>query len=107
MNWQLNTCHGVQFVYFQLTSTEFAMVIYKTKMSIAHVHCLLRIDGSILPGVFLTSSFCVVPESLGFQSNAASSSLFVHVDLGTRTALVQLIALSQQCTADLLLAEPK
>ena len=74
------------------------MVIYKTKMSIAHIHCLLRIGGSILPGV-LTSSFCVVPESLGFQSNAASSSLFVHVELGTRTALVQLIALSQQCTA--------
>ena len=106
MNWQLNTCHDVQFVYFQLTFTEFAMVIYKTKMSIAHMHCLLRIDDSILPGVFLTSS-CVVPESSGFQSNAASSSLFVHVELGTRTALVQLIALSQQCTADLLLAEPK
>ena len=75
------------------------MVIYKTKMSIVHIQCLLRIDGSILPGVFLTSSFCVVPESSGFQSNAASSSLFVHVELGTRTALVQLIALSQQCTA--------
>ena len=64
-------------------------VIYKTKMSIAHIHCLLRTDDSILPGVFLTSSFCVVPESSGFQSNAASSSLFVHVELGTRTALVQ------------------
>ena len=75
------------------------MVIYKTKMSIARTHCLLRIDDSILPGVFLTSSFCVVPESSGFQSNAASSSLFVHVELGTRTVLVQLIALSQQCTA--------
>ena len=50
-----------------------------------------------MPGVFLTS-FCVVPESSGFF-NAASSSLFVHVELGTRTGLVQLIALSQQCTA--------
>ena len=68
-------------------------------MSIAHIQCLLRIDGSILPGVFLPSSFCVVPESSDLQSNAASSSLFVHVELGTRTALVQLIALSQQCTA--------
>ena len=48
--------------------------------------------------VFLTSSFCVVPESSG-SSNAASSNLFVHVELGTRTGLVQLIALSQQCTA--------
>ena len=40
-----------------------------------------------------------MPESSGFQSDAASSSLFVHIELGTRTALVQLIALSQQCTA--------
>ena len=40
-----------------------------------------------------------MPESSGFQSNAASSSLFVHIELGTRTALVQLIVLSQQCTA--------
>ena len=75
------------------------MVIYKTKVGIVHIQCLLRIDGSILTGVFLTSSFCVVPESSGFQSNAASRSLFVHVELGTRTALMQLIALSQQCTA--------
>ena len=59
---------------------------------------ILRIDGSIMAGVFLISSFCVVPESSG-SSNAASSSLFVHVELGTRTGLVQLIALSQQCTA--------
>ena len=66
------------------------MVIYKTKMSIVHIQCLLRIDGSILPGVFLTSS-CVVPQSSVFQSNAARSSLFVHVELGTRSALVQLI----------------
>ena len=82
---------------FNFIFNEFAMVIYKTKISI--LQCLLRIDGSILqlPGVFLTSS-CVVPESSGFQSNAASSSLFVHVELGTRTALVKLIALSQHST---------
>ena len=74
------------------------MVIYKTKIGIVPIQYLLRIDGSILAGVFLTSLFCVVPESPG-SSNAASSSLFVHVELGSRTALVQLIALSQQCTA--------
>ena len=70
-------------------------------MGIVNIQCLLRIDGmvaSILAGVFFTSSFCVVPESSG-SSNAASSSLFVHVELGTRTAVVQLIALGQQCTA--------
>ena len=59
---------------------------------------MLRIDGSIMAGVFLTSSFCVVPECSS-SSNTASSSLFVHVELGTQTGLVQLIALSQQCTA--------
>ena len=51
---------------------EFAMVIYKTKMG-SYIY-LLRIDGSIMAGVFLTSSFCVVAESSG-SSNAASSSL--------------------------------
>ena len=40
---------------------EFAMVIYKTKMGIVYMQCLLRIDGSIMAGIFLTSSFCVVP----------------------------------------------
>ena len=78
---------------------EFAMVIiYKTKMGSSKTQCLLRIDGSVMAGVFLTSSFCVVPESSG-SSNAASSSLFVHVELCTQTGLVELIALSQQCTA--------
>ena len=33
------------------------------KILIIHIQCLLRVDGSILAGVFLTSSFCVVPES--------------------------------------------
>ena len=71
MNWQLNT-------------------------GIVYIQYLLRIYGSIFAGVLLTSPFCVVPESSG-SSNAASSILFVHVELGTRTALVQLIALNQQC----------
>ena len=70
MNWQLNT-------------------------GIVHLHRLHRIYCSILAGVLLTSLSCVVPESSG-SFNIASSILFLHVELGTRTALVQLIALSQQ-----------
>ena len=66
-------------------------------MGIVHIQCSLRIDGNILAGVFL-SSFCVVPASSG-SSNAAISSVFVYVELGTRTALVQLITLSQKCMA--------
>ena len=58
------------------------------KLDIVHIQCSLRIDGSIMAGVFLTSSFCVVPESSG-SSNAARSSLFVHVELGTRIGLEQ------------------
>ena len=48
------------------------------KMHIAHVYiqCLLQLDGSILAGVFLTSSSCVVPKS-SYSSNAAISSLLV------------------------------
>ena len=46
-------------------------------MGIVHIQYLLGNDGSILAGV-LTSPFCVVPESSG-SSNAASSSLFVHL----------------------------
>ena len=48
------------------------------KMHIVHVYiqCLLRVDGSILAGVFLTSSFCVVPES-SYSSSTAISSLLV------------------------------
>ena len=45
-------------------------------MLIVHIQCLLRVDGSILAGVFLTSFFCVVPES-PYSSDAASSSLLV------------------------------
>ena len=42
---------------------------------VVHIQCLLRVDGSIVAGVFLTSLFCVVPES-PYSSDAASSSLF-------------------------------
>ena len=41
-----------------------------------HIQCLLRVDGSVVAGVFLTPFFCVVPES-PYPSNAASSSLLV------------------------------
>ena len=51
--------------YFQLSIPSFA-----TKMDIQWV------DGSILACVFLTSSFCVVPES-SYSSNAAISTLSV------------------------------
>ena len=70
-----------------------AMVIYKTKTGIVHMQCLLRVDGSILASV-LTSCLCVVPESSDFSD--VSSSLFVHVEFATPTALV---APSQRCTA--------
>ena len=39
-------------------------------MLIVHIQCLLRVDGSILAGVFLTSFFCVVPESPFFSDTA-------------------------------------
>ena len=45
-----------------------------------------RIDGSILAVVFLTSSFCVVPESSDSSNTASSTYLIVHVELGTQTA---------------------
>ena len=47
-----------------------------TKELIVHELCLLRVNGSIVAGVFLTSFFCVVPES-PYSSDAASSSLLV------------------------------
>ena len=45
-------------------------------MLIVYIQRLLRVDSSILAGVFLTSFFCVVPES-PYSSDAASSSLLV------------------------------
>ena len=53
-------------------------------MYIVHMQCLLRVDSSILAGVFLTS-FCVVPESSYFSS-AAISSLLVAWSLNCSTA---------------------
>ena len=45
------------------------MVLYN-KNAYSTLQCLLRVDGNILAGVFLTSFFCVVPES-PFSSDAA------------------------------------
>ena len=50
--------------------------LFTKKELIVHIQCLLRVDGSIVAGVFLTSFFCVVPES-PYSSDAASSSLLV------------------------------
>ena len=55
---------------------KFACHGYLQKKRIVHIQCLLRVDGSIVAGVFLTSFFCVVPESL-YSSDTASSSLLV------------------------------
>ena len=94
MNWQPDTT--AQFFYFQLSLNLICHGQLQNKMGIVHIQCLLRIDGSILAGVFLTSSFCVVPESSG-SSNTAP--ICTCIELGTPTALVQLIVLSQQCMA--------
>ena len=61
-------------------------------LHIVHIQCLLQVDGSTLAGVFLTSSFCVVPES-SYSSNEASGSLLIAWYTQT------LVALSQQCMA--------
>ena len=39
-----------------------------------HIQCLLRVDGSVVAGVFLTSFFYVVAES-PYSSGTACSSL--------------------------------
>ena len=54
-------------------------------MHIVHMQCSLRVDGGILAGVFLTFSFCVVPES-SYSSNTVIS---------LQIALLQLVAPSQ------------
>ena len=63
--------HGM-YVYMcmciHVLSNLLAVVIYNKNAYSTH-KCLLRVGGSILADVFLTSSFCV--------SNAASSSLLV------------------------------
>ena len=58
-------------------------LLVATKTHIVHTQCL--VEGSILPGVFLTSSFCVVPES-SYSSNAAVSSLLVAWSSSCSTA---------------------
>ena len=71
---QLSIATDIQFHIF-----NFQMVIYKKKMPvrcIVHIQCLLKVDGSIVAGVFSTSFFCVVPES-PYSSDPASSRLLV------------------------------
>ena len=69
------------------------MVSYlQQKKLIVHIQCLLRVDGSILAGVFLTSFFCVVPESPTQQVAAYWYS-------GIRTALVQVASETDGCSA--------
>ena len=55
-------------------------LLVTTKM---HIQCL--VEGSILAGVFLTSSFCVVPES-SYPSNAPVSNLLVAWSSNCSTA---------------------
>ena len=50
--------------------------LFTKKELIVHIQCLLRVDGSIVADVFLTSFFCFVSES-PYSSDAASSSLLV------------------------------
>ena len=45
-------------------------------MLIVHIQCLLRVDGRILAGVFLTSFFYVVPES-PFSSDAVTKPISI------------------------------
>ena len=68
---QLSIATDIQFHVF-----KFACHVYLQKKLIVHIQCLLRVDGSLVAGVFLTSFFCVVPES-PYSSDAASSSLLV------------------------------
>ena len=57
--------------YYPLFST-FNSSIY-SKMHIVHIQ---SVDSSILAGAFLTTSFCVVPES-SYSSNTAISTLVI------------------------------
>ena len=52
------------------------MVIYRKKKAYSAHTMSTRVDGSLVAGVFLTSFFCVVPES-PYSSDAARSSLLV------------------------------
>ena len=54
-------------------------------MHIVHIQSLLWVDDSILAGVSLTSSFCLVPES-SYSSNTVISSLLVAWSLNCSIA---------------------
>ena len=59
---QLSIATDIQFHVFNFQIC-LPFFIYKKKQLIVHMQCLFRVDGSIVAGVFLTSFFCVVPES--------------------------------------------
>ena len=49
------------------------------------MHCLLRIDGSILPGVFLTSSFCNRVHPVSHLVAFIEANQFTVAEEGPRT----------------------
>ena len=64
-------------IQFQVFNFQICLPwLFTKKKLILHIQCLLRVDGSLVAGVFLTSFFCVVPES-PYSSDAASSNLLV------------------------------
>ena len=71
---QLSIATDIQFHIFNFQIC-LPWLFTKKKELIVHIQCLLRVDGSIVAGVFLTSFFCVVPESP--YSSDTSSSLLV------------------------------
>ena len=72
---QLSIATDIQFHVFNFQIC-LPWLFTKKRELIVHIQCLLRVDGSIVAGVFLISFFCVVPES-PYPSDAASSSLLV------------------------------
>ena len=49
------------------TDIQFFFQVCQTKMGIEHIQCLLKVDSSILAGVFLTSSFVLSLSLQGFS----------------------------------------
>ena len=71
---QLPKATDIQFHVFNFQiCLPYSYFLQKKKL-IVHIQCVLRVDGSIVAGVFLTSFFCVVPES-PYSFDAANSLL--------------------------------
>ena len=74
MNRQLNIiATDIQFIIFNL---QICLPWLFTTKNAYITQCLLRLDGIILGGLFLTYFFCFVPES-PYSSDTASSILLV------------------------------